>query len=103
MNEEKTLNALYGMTINKGGIVIADMNSTKSRSFNIEEVIKRWLGEERRAGSGLYQQPSRSFQEIIKESQFHYLESWQRKLVWNNDIDSIIGVTYSTSYANPGV
>ena len=103
MNGEKTLNVLYQMIINGGGIVIASMNSAKVQSFHIEEVIKKWLGEERRAGSGLYKQPSRSYQEVIKESKFPHMETWQQNLVWNNTVDSIIGVTYSTSYANPNV
>jgi hypothetical protein len=67
------------------------------------QVVKKWLGEERRAGSGLYQPPAKRHEEVIKESKFHHLEFWMYPLVFSSDINGIIGNLYSSSMANPKV
>lgn len=103
MNRENTLKILYEMIDDEGGLVITAMGATPGQPLIIGETIKKWLGEERRAGSGIYKPPSRNYQEDIKESKFRRIETWHRDLVWDNDIDSLIGTIFSTSYANPNV
>ena len=103
MNREKTLDDLYEMITNGGGIVIANLDNNLFRKPEIVQVIKKWLGEERRAGSGVYQPPTRRHEEVISESKFHRMEFWKYPMMFTNNLDSIIGNIYSTSMANQEV
>jgi ubiquinone/menaquinone biosynthesis C-methylase UbiE len=103
MNREKTLDDLFEMLNDGGSIVIANLDNTIFKKPEIVQVVKKWLGEERRAGSGLYQPPAKRHEEVIKESKFHNLEFWTCPLVFSGDIDGIIGNLYSSSMANPKI
>ncbi|MFJ7973517.1 hypothetical protein [Psychrobacillus sp. NPDC096389] len=64
----------------------------------MDEVVKRWYGNERRAGNTTYAHPTVSHQDIISNSKFN-LEIYEMPTyehVWT--VDSIIGNIYSTSY-----
>jgi ubiquinone/menaquinone biosynthesis C-methylase UbiE len=103
MNREKTLDDMYEIINDSGGIVIANLDNNLFRKPEIVQVVKKWLGEQRRAGSGVYQPPARRHEEVISESKFQRMEFWQYPLVFTNDIDGIIGNIYSTSMANQEV
>jgi len=107
MDRERTLDTLYEMINDGGGIIVTWLgnseNANKEQLFHTEEVIKKWLGIERRAGSGFYTQPPKRHEEVIKESKFHRIETWRQEFTLTNDVESVIGLTYSTSYANPGI
>jgi ubiquinone/menaquinone biosynthesis C-methylase UbiE len=103
MNREKTLDDLFEMLEDGGSIVIANLDNPIFKKPEIVQVVKKWLGEERRAGSGLYQPPAKRHEDVIKESKFHHPEFWKCPLVFNCDIDGIIGILYSSSMANPEV
>jgi hypothetical protein len=60
MDREKTLDDLYEMITNGGGIVIANLDNSLFRKPEIIQLVKKWLGEERRAGSGVYKPPART-------------------------------------------
>ncbi|MDB5084484.1 MAG: methyltransferase [Bacilli bacterium] len=67
----------------------------------LNEVVKSWLGEERRAGNSTYTPPIERFEHIVARTNFRDVE---RRLlpsysyIWT--IDSIIGNLYSTSFAS---
>ena len=108
MNQEKTLDELHGMITEDGGIVIAGNKSIWTRVPNdwqlaIQEVIKKYLGEERRAGSGTNKTPTRRYEEIIKESQFRRAEMWKHHWTLSSSLDEVIGNLYSTSFVNPHI
>ena len=103
MNREKTLDDLYAMLNEGGGIVIANLDNSLFRKPEIIQLVKKWLGEERRAGSGVYKPPARPHEEVISESKFHRMEFWKYPMVFINNLDSIIGNIYSTSMANQEV
>jgi len=103
MNQEKTLDDLYEILHDGGGIVIASIDGEFFKQSVIVQVVKKWLGEERRAGSGVYKPTTGRFEEVISESKFHRMVSWQYPLVFTNDIDGIVGNVYSTSIANPNI
>ncbi|HEX9896203.1 MAG TPA: class I SAM-dependent methyltransferase [Dehalococcoidales bacterium] len=102
MDREKTLDILYDMTEDGGGIVVVDRGNLFKEPV-IDKVIKKWLGQERRAGSGFYKQPLRRYEEVISESRFKKIEFWEHELSIVNDIDWIVGNIYSSSMANPNV
>jgi ubiquinone/menaquinone biosynthesis C-methylase UbiE len=108
MEQEKTLNELHGMITEDGGIVIAENNSIWTRVPNewqlaVQGVIKKYLGEERRAGSGTFKALTRRYEEIIKESQFRRMEMWQHHWILSSSLDEVIGNLYSTSFVNPHI
>jgi ubiquinone/menaquinone biosynthesis C-methylase UbiE len=103
MDREKTLDDLYEMLNKGGGIVIANLDNDLFKKPEIVQTVKKWSGEERRAGSGVYQPPVKRHEEVIAESKFSRMETWKYPLAFNYDIDGIIGNLYSSSMANPEV
>ncbi len=108
MNREKTLEELHEMIIDGGGIAIVWNTSIWTNTPNdwqlaIREVISKWLGEERRAGSAVYQAPVKRHEQIVKESKFKRMEMWKHHWVVSSTLDSVVGNLYSTSGANPHI
>ncbi|WP_342541782.1 class I SAM-dependent methyltransferase [Paenisporosarcina sp. FSL H8-0542] len=102
MNRPKVLDSLYEMIAIGGGIAIIDNYSPKDVLLpwqeKVQEVVKHWYGNERRAGNITYSHPTVSHQDIISSSKFdleiHQMPSYEQ--VWT--LDSIIGNHYSTSF-----
>ena len=68
----------------------------------VRDVIRRWCGENRRAGTGLFQTPSQPHQAAlellgyaVEETIFEVDHEWSLK--------TLLGYLYSTSFASPGV
>jgi ubiquinone/menaquinone biosynthesis C-methylase UbiE len=108
MDREKILEELYEMIIGDGGIAIVGNTSIWTKTTNgwqliVKAVISKWLGEERRAGSGIFQVPAKRYEQNIMESQFKRMETWKHHWVVSSTLNSVVGNLYSTSYANPYV
>lgn len=108
MDQDQTLRDLYEMIEPGGGVVIS------SSSFNLwsgerpwqevaKAIIQRWLGEERRAGSGNYRQPHDPFEAIIARSPFAGLETYHLPRRRTLDVEQIVGLVYSTSFCSPDI
>jgi len=103
MDRAQTLHDLYEITRAEGGLaVIADTGllyqPTTPWKEIIDETVKLWIGEERKAGTtGAYTHPAKRHQEILAASDFRNLEfaKIQTERTWS--IDQIIGYLYSTS------
>ncbi|MGV9247275.1 class I SAM-dependent methyltransferase [Streptomyces sp. NPDC003710] len=67
----------------------------------VRGVIKTFLGEERRAGSGTFQHHSRPYSEIMGESHFDRVEEARIPVHRTWTAESILGYLYSTSFAAP--
>lgn len=67
----------------------------------VRSVIQDFLGEERRAGGGVFRHHDRPYSEIMQESPFDDVEEITVPVhrVWS--ADSILGYLYSTSFAAP--
>ena len=67
----------------------------------VRDVVKTFLGEERRAGSGTFQHHNRPYSEIMEESPFDQVEEARIPVhrTWN--AESILGYLYSTTFAAP--
>ncbi|MEO5876742.1 MAG: class I SAM-dependent methyltransferase [Streptosporangiaceae bacterium] len=67
----------------------------------VRDVIRTFLGEERRAGTGTFQHHNRPYSEIMEESPFGQVTEVRVPVhrVWNTE--SILGYLYSTSFAAP--
>lgn len=104
MDRESILEILYNSSDDNGGIAIIDTYNVQQEpqpwQLKVNEVVKRWLGNERIAGNSTYTHPKERHEDVVMKSRFidverHVLPSYS--ITWT--IDSIIGNLYSTSYA----
>lgn len=67
----------------------------------IAEVRTRYLGPDRRAGSGTYAHPKERHQEVLARSPFSHVETarWDRTLT--RTLDEVVGLQFSYSYSSP--
>jgi len=110
MDREATLQTLSHMVEPGGGVVVAGASSggsfwTADEPWcrTVKAVIQKWLGKERRAGSGTYSVAPERHEEIIDRSPFapcriHTLPH-RRELT----VDQVIGTLYSTSFCSPAI
>jgi ubiquinone/menaquinone biosynthesis C-methylase UbiE len=106
MDREHTLKDLFKITVPGGGVaVIFDSGPTNGELLPwkkiIQQTVKKWLGEERRAGTeGTYSHPQKRFEAYLKESEFSKYEEASYAVERSWSLDEIIGYLYSTSFAS---
>jgi len=66
-----------------------------------KEVVRQFLGPQRRAGSGTYSHPKRGHEEVLRDSAFGQLQTRQFTTTRTLTVDDVIGQQLSTSYASP--
>ncbi|MER5587341.1 class I SAM-dependent methyltransferase [Streptomyces asoensis] len=69
----------------------------------VKQVIKGFLGEERRAGTRTFQHHNRPYSEIMEESPFSQVEEFTVPVIRTWNTASIHGYLYSTSFAAPAL
>jgi trans-aconitate methyltransferase len=67
----------------------------------VRSVIKEFLGEERRAGSGTFKHHDRPYSEILQESAFSTVDEMRVPVTRTWSRESILGYLYSTTFAAP--
>ena len=103
MDRDRTLRVLYGMTVPGGGVALLadDANHPHTRTSwrdIMAETTKRWLGEERRAGTtGTYTHPEEHHEIILGRSAFTETGKTHIEAARTWTVDEIIGYLYSTS------
>ncbi len=105
MEQDATLRALDQIIEPDGGVVVC---SDAERIWRIsgdwqhatQEVIRRWLGGVRRAGSGTYNVRHAPFTETLEASAFSEVEYFQTEVERFPTIDDIVGYLYSTSFCS---
>jgi len=103
MDRKQTLRDLYSITESGGGIALLGDSGPKDGAWTpwreiIWDTVKRWLGEERKAGTGgTYAHPDRHHQSIVRESVFRDVEVVRIDLERTWTLDEIVGYLYSTS------
>jgi ubiquinone/menaquinone biosynthesis C-methylase UbiE len=94
--------------IQPGGAVVIASGGAKHEDLRpapwleiITEVRTRYLGPERRAGSGTYTHPQERHQDVLARSPFSHVETahWDRTLT--RTLDEVIGLQFSYSYSSP--
>ncbi|MUG92073.1 methyltransferase domain-containing protein [Scytonema sp. UIC 10036] len=108
MKKELVLERCYDLLSDDGGLAIVYTNRSFWKSTEIwkqktVEVIKKWLGEERRAGTSnrsAYSTTETSAKDLLAQSSFARVakQKLEFKHYWN--IDKIIGYLYSTSFCS---
>ncbi|WP_053726550.1 class I SAM-dependent methyltransferase [Streptomyces sp. WM6378] len=66
----------------------------------VDEVRTRYLGPERRAGSGTYSHPTERHQDVLARSPFSHIDTahWDHTLT--RSVDEVIGLQFSYSYSS---
>jgi SAM-dependent methyltransferase len=112
MDGEATLRALGSMTVDGGGVVQCGEQCeiwTGERDWQVavRAVIKRWLGEERRAGSSTFAASSDrvpwSERLLLAQSPFSRIEHERIAHTRQLTIDEVVGYLYSMSFSSPAV
>lgn len=103
MDREQTLKDLYKITKLDGGMAVIDDSGPRDGPMipwkeTIDQLVKKWLGEERKAGTrGTYSHSTKRFETTLLESDFRGLERANFDIERTWTIDQIIGYIYSTS------
>ncbi|MCY3412606.1 MAG: methyltransferase domain-containing protein [Candidatus Heimdallarchaeota archaeon] len=85
------------------GIIIGSRSVWNQAGEWIEEsleVIKEFLGERRKAGSGYFEEDEKTFEEYITEAGFTILINGAFEVNVTTTVEEYIGGLYSTSFAN---
>ena len=105
MERDEVLRRAAAMLIPDGGIaLLGNGGSVWSGSDDwqqaIVQVIKRWLGPQRRAGADVYRQEQPRHEAILARSSFTVFDQGDYSVVYEWDIPSLIGLLYSTSFCS---
>jgi ubiquinone/menaquinone biosynthesis C-methylase UbiE len=104
MDRGRVLDDLYGMLTPGGGVAVIGepsfWNPSEPWQGRVIEVIKRWLGDERRAGVKTYETPKARHEEVVARSPFerHEQHALSYDRAWT--LEGIKGYLYSTSFAS---
>ncbi|MGE3961191.1 MAG: class I SAM-dependent methyltransferase [Dehalococcoidia bacterium] len=83
-----------------GFISIDDTRQTDPLAAVILPVVQRYLGAERRAGNGSYRPPGKRWEVFLAEAGYEGIEVGYVPFTVEFDLDGIVGLLYSTSFAN---
>lgn len=108
MDRKKTLEDLYDIIVGDGGIAIVWNTSIWNNPANAwqtitRQVIRKYLGEERRAGSGTFNVTPIRHEEFVGNSSFKSMEIWKQHWTRDSSLEEVVGNLYSTSMANKNV
>ncbi|MBE9918093.1 class I SAM-dependent methyltransferase [Paenibacillus donghaensis] len=103
MDREAVLNAVYPRLEEGGGIVITDNDQQDKEPLvwqqRVDEIMKAYLGPQRRAGQGTYTPPKEKYEDTISKFPFRSVKKHTLPEYTHNwTIESILGNIYSTSY-----
>ena len=104
MDRELVLQKACEALENNGGLAIISgrsiWNGTEEWQKKVIEVVKKYLGEERRAGSGLYPAHQKNHMEVLRKSKFQDVQVHKIISPHSWTIETILGNLYSTSFAS---
>jgi len=107
MNRIATLEFLYNIVDPGGGVAVLDGETISLEPAGteraIQDVMRKWLGDVRRAGSGTYAPPKERHETVIARSSFRGMEQHAIDAEFRRTSDDIIGGLYSTSFCSPYV
>lgn len=101
MDRDAILHALYDLVTPGGGLAIVSRQLLAPEAFQtcVGNVLKRFLGEKRRAGQGYYTEPPERHEVVLARSAWRPLAPfrYEHDLEWT--VEQCIGNLHSTSYA----
>ncbi|WP_158265340.1 class I SAM-dependent methyltransferase [Blastopirellula marina] len=106
MDRLNVANLVYDRLEKGGGLVVLLYTGIHEEKTAWEAVVcrvlEKWLGQQRRAGGGVYKEGERH-EAILARSRFGQAEVHDICVEEDWSIDEIVGFLYSTSYASKGV
>jgi ubiquinone/menaquinone biosynthesis C-methylase UbiE len=108
MDQKRILENVYNLTEKDGAVAIiydssgagALRDTQKEKWKEIQrDMIRKYLGEKRRAGNSFYNEPAQDFESFLDASPFDGHYEWAHDYVRTWTVDSIIGFLYTTSFA----
>lgn len=111
MDRDEVLRRLVPLIAPGGGIVLVGgttiWGAPEPWAAVVVAVVRRWLGEERRAGGGRHTETRasshRPFEEILADAHFTNVQGGVYSYDHTWELDGIIGNLYSTSYCSPAL
>lgn len=109
MDQPRVLDLAYDRTETGGGVFITalpgfitpdNVHVDDHLAGTIMEAVRKHLGERRRAGSGFYGTHPRPWEAYLSESRYVEIEQGHYRFSVEWDIDGVVGLLYSTSFAN---
>ena len=109
MDQPRILQALKSRLQPGGGVLLAglpgfisidDAKQTDPLAEVIMPVVRTHLGDQRRAGSGTYSPPKKRWEDFLAEAGYEAIEIGYVPFTVDFDLDGVIGLLYSTSFAN---
>ncbi|HEY8600660.1 MAG TPA: class I SAM-dependent methyltransferase [Thermomicrobiales bacterium] len=109
MDRDAVLARVREVLTANGGIALAGMETIwgapEPWAQAVTATVRRWLGDERRAGAGVHRatraSAHRPFGEILADAGFVGIETGEYRYTHHWDLDHICGYLYSTSYCRP--
>lgn len=102
MNRDKVLAKSYDLLEEDGRMVIlagGSLWSGKERwQKDVKTLIQSYLGQDRRAGTGVYPGKMKGHEDYIQHSSFQLLEKSDYSFRYEWTVESLIGYLYSTSF-----
>jgi SAM-dependent methyltransferase len=102
MDRDQVLRTLETMIVPGGGLAIGSkkLNMPAGYQETVDQLLKEFLGEKRRAGQSYYSHPEERHETALARSSFVLLDAWKQECMYDWTISDAIGFLYSTSYAN---
>ena len=102
MDRDQVLRTQATMIVPGGGLAIASKKFKMPAGYQetLDQLLKGFLGEKRRAGQSYYSHPEERHETVLVRSSFVMLDAWKQECTYDWTIDDAIGYLYSTSYAN---
>lgn len=102
MDRDATLKCLASMISEDGAIVEVGTSGIKPTEWekSAKAIIRKWLGETRRAGSVVYEVPDERHEVIFARSPFKQIEGYKHQYEYGWTVNSIVGYYLSTSYCS---
>jgi ubiquinone/menaquinone biosynthesis C-methylase UbiE len=100
MDQSSVLSDLERLVSGNGAVVLINGRNKRIWEPVVSQVIKKYLGDKRRAGSGYYKEPGERFEAVIKRSEFAKIKTIDAGEDYLWTADKIIGFLYSASYCS---
>lgn len=106
MDQETVLSRLFELVQRGGGVMIvgtepAEQNeATTKKDEAVQRLIKKYLGNERRAGDKIYTLPPKRYEELLPNSKLHDFQAKTYTISLTRSIDELLGHLYSMSWAS---